>query len=59
MTTIIWKPCSPHGTCKSRYKQRRAALQAQKQRDKRLAKEIEQRLMGCSARVINALKHLE
>lgn len=59
MTTIIWKPCSPYGTCKSRYKQRRAALQAQKQRDKRLAKEIEQRLTGCSAGVNSALKYPE
>lgn len=57
MATIIWKPCTPNGTCKSRYKQRRAEIQSRKRADKRLQKNVEQSLMGCSASVIKALKH--
>lgn len=41
MTTIIWKMTVPFGTCRSRYKSRRAATVAARQREKRL-----QRRMG-------------
>lgn len=47
MTLIIWKPCRPQGTCKSRYKARRAEIVAQRQRDQKLGKKIVKELMGC------------
>jgi len=44
---IIWKPCRPQGTCKSRYKARRAAVVAQRQEDQKLARRIVKELTGC------------
>lgn len=46
MVLIIWKPCRPHGTCKSRYKARRAAIIAARQRDHNLARKIVKELAG-------------
>ncbi|MEN5015854.1 hypothetical protein ABEH87_05750 [Erwinia sp. Eh17-17] len=40
MATIIWKAAAPQGTCRSRYKARRAAAVAARHRDKRLQRKI-------------------
>ncbi|WP_455813145.1 hypothetical protein [Pseudomonas graminis] len=40
MTTIFWKTAVPFGTCRSRYKARRAAAVAARQREKRLLRRI-------------------
>jgi len=40
MTTIFWKTAAPFGTCRSRYKARRAAAIAERQREKRLIRKI-------------------
>ncbi|MBN1086218.1 hypothetical protein JNO12_16865 [Erwinia aphidicola] len=44
MATIIWKSAAPSGTCRSRYKARRAAAVAQRRRDKLLLRKISQLL---------------
>lgn len=50
MVTIIWKPCRQHGTCKSRYKARRAKAVASRLQDQRLAKKIVEELTRCNQR---------
>lgn len=40
MATIFWKTAVPFGTCRSRYKARRAAVVAARQREKRLLRRI-------------------
>lgn len=40
MTTIFWKTAAPFGTCRSRYKARRSAAIAARQREKRLIRNI-------------------
>ncbi|WP_455818126.1 hypothetical protein [Pseudomonas cerasi] len=40
MATIFWKTAVPFGTCRSRYKARRAAAIAARQREKRLVRRI-------------------
>lgn len=55
MVTIIWKPCRQHGTCKSRYKARRAKAVASRLQDQRLARKIGEELTGCSQRVFNSV----
>lgn len=56
MTTIIWKTAAPFGTCRSRYKARRAAAVAERQREKRLIRTIgalldEEQRMGISQKM--------
>lgn len=55
MVLIIWKPCQPQGTCKSRYKARRAAVIAQRQQDQNLARKIVKELTGGSPSVMRAI----
>jgi hypothetical protein len=55
MVLIIWKPCRPQGTCKSRYKARRAEIVAQRQQDQNLARKIVRELTGCNPRVIKTI----
>lgn len=40
MATIFWKTAAPFGTCRSRYKARRAAVVAARQRERRLLRRI-------------------
>jgi len=40
MATIFWKTAAPFGTCRSRYKARRAEIVAARQREKRLLRKI-------------------
>lgn len=40
MTTIVWKTAAPFGTCRSRYKARRAAAVAARLREKKLIRRI-------------------
>ena len=56
MVTIIWKPSRQHGTCKSRYKARRAESVAVRRQDRRLARKIAEELTGCSRRVFNSVR---
>ncbi len=40
MATIFWKTAAPFGTCRSRYKARRAEVVAARQREKKLLRKI-------------------
>ncbi len=55
MTTIIWKKHQPNGTCKSRYKARRAQALALLEQEKQLARRVARVLSGCSPGVLKAL----
>lgn len=55
MTTIIWKKHQPNGTCKSRYKMRRAQALAMLEQEKQLARRVARGLSGCSPKVLKAL----
>lgn len=55
MVLIIWKPCRLQGTCKSRYKARRAERAAQRREDQQLARKIVKELTGSSTNVMKTL----
>ncbi len=56
MTNIIWKKHQSNGTCKSRYKARRAQALALLEQENQLARRVARTLSGCSPRVLKALQ---